>query len=242
MKRRRSGVRLWRMVRISVVVPAHNEEEVLPACLAALRSQSISEFELIVVDSASTDRTGEVARAHGAQVVRVERPGLARARQAGFEAASGEIVATTDADSQPPPDWLARLGAALADPEVVGVYGGLRLDGRGPWVRAAEGFFLLWQISNHFLGRPLFCGPNFAVRKQAFEEVGGFRRGEAFYDDDETDIRLAFKLRRIGKVVFLPDLLVTTSMRKLSGPHGLRYLIHHIRNYFRLCWLSYGKV
>ncbi|HAF69763.1 TPA: glycosyl transferase [Candidatus Acetothermia bacterium] len=177
------------MVRISVVVPAHNEEEVLPACLAALRSQSISEFELIVVDSASTDRTGEVARAHGAQVVRVERPGLARARQAGFEAASGEIVATTDADSQPPPDWLARLGAALADPE-----------------------------------------------------VGGFKRGEAFYGDDETDIRLAFKLRRVGKVVFLPDLLVTTSMRKLSGPHGLRYLFHHIRNYFRLCWLSYGKV
>lgn len=230
------------MAEISVVVPARDEEKTLPVCLAALRRQSVSDFELIVVDSASTDSTSEVARAHGAKVVRVDKPGLARARQAGFEAASGEIVATTDADSLPPPEWLARLKAALVDPEVVGVYGGLQLSGKGFSIKVAQNFFLNWQKLNHRLGRPLFCGPNFAVRKWAFEKVGGFKRGKAFYDDDETDIRLAFKLRRIGKVVFLPDLLVATSMRKLSGPHGLRYLLRHTWNYFRLCWVHYGNV
>jgi len=230
------------MSEISVVVPARNEERTLPMCLAALRRQSLPDFELIVVDSASTDSTGEVARAHGAKVVRLERPGLAPARQAGFELASGKIIATTDADSLPPPDWLARLKAAFADPIVAGVYGGLHLNGKGLWIRAAEGFFVNWQKLNHSLGRPLFCGPNFAVRKQAFEEVGGFKRGEAFYDDHETDIRLAFKLRRIGKVVFLPDLLVTTSMRRLSGIHGLHYLLRHTWNYFWLCWVRYGNV
>lgn len=226
---------------ISVVVPAHNEEELLPRCLSALEKQTMN-FELIVVDSASSDGTAEVAKRFGAKVIRVDEPGLARARQAGFQAARGKVVATTDADSVLPPDWLEKLTGAFRIPAVVGVYSGLALEGRGPFVRGAEGFFLFWQQLNHWLRRPIFCGPSFAVRKWAFEEVGGFKRGGEFYEDDETDIRLAFKLLRIGKVVFLPRVKVLTSTRKLSGQRGLGYLAHHTGNYFRLCWLRYRDV
>ncbi|HDJ30040.1 MAG TPA: glycosyltransferase [Candidatus Acetothermia bacterium] len=226
---------------ISVVVPAHNEEELLPRCLAALKKQTV-DFELIVVDSASCDGTAAVAKRLGAKVISVKELGLARARQAGFDLAQGEIVVTTDADSVPPPDWLEGLTKPFRIPEVVGAYGSLILEGKGPLVRGAEGFFLFWQWLNHHLGRPLFCGPSFAVRKQAFEEVGGFKRGETFYADDETDIRLAFKLRRVGKVVFLPQVRILNSTRKLSGWRGLGYLAHHTGNYFRLCWLRYNDV
>ena len=232
---------LRRSMMLSVVVPAHNEEELLPRCLSALEKQTVS-FELIVVNSASCDRTAEVAKRFGAKVISVKELGLARARQAGFQMAKGEVVATTDADSVPPPDWLEELTEVFRIPEVVGTYGPLALEGRGPFVRGAEKFFRFWQQLNHRLGRLLFCGPSFAVRKRAFEEVGGFKRGGTFYEDDETDIRLAFKLRRVGKVVFLPRVMVLNSARKLSGWRGLGYLAHHTANYFRLCWLHYGDV
>lgn len=229
-------------MRISVVVPAHNEQEALPRCLAALENQELRDFELIVVDSASTDATAQVARAHGAKVVRVDELGLARARQAGFEAASGEVIASTDADSTPPPHWLARLVSPFSRPQVVGAYGGLALAGEGISTRVAERLFLVWQRINHALSRPIFCGPNFAVRRDAFFRVGGFKRGSEYYPDDETDLRLAFKLLRVGEVVFLPDLLVPTSTRRLSGGERARYLLRHTRNYFRTCWLRYGDV
>jgi len=229
------------MAKISVVVPAHNEEAMLPATLEALRHQDVKEFELIVVDSASTDATGEVAKAYGALVIRVNEPGSARARQAGFEAASGQIIASTDADSVPPPDWLGRLVGPFRNSEVVATYGGVRLARGGLVIRVAERFFNGWQRLNHALKRPIFCGANFAVRKRTFLEVGGFRWGEAFPHEGE-DIRLAVKLLKMGEIVFMPDLLVATSTRSFGGPGTLRYLIRHVRNYLRTYWLRYGNV
>ncbi|MDH7485682.1 MAG: glycosyltransferase family A protein [Anaerolineae bacterium] len=69
------------------------------------------------MDNASTDATAEIARRFGARVVREPRKGVARARQTGFEAARGEIIASTDADTRVPPYWLARIVAHFeADP------------------------------------------------------------------------------------------------------------------------------
>jgi len=234
-------VRLWPMAKISVVVPAHNEEATLSATLEALRRQDLKEFELIVVDSASTDATAEVAKAYDALVIRVDEPGSARARQAGFEAASGHIVASTEADSIPPPDWLGRLVGPFRNPQVVGTYGGLSLIGDGLAFKMAERFFIHWQRLNHALKRPIFCGANFAVRKRIFLEVGGFMWRNTLPHEGE-DIRLAVKLLKMGKVVFMPDLLVATSTRSFAGPGRLRYLIRHARNYFQTYWLRYGNV
>ena len=70
---REQGIRAGRvrmMKAVSVVVPARNEEKLLPRCLFALRQQKYDDFEIIVVDSASTDHTQQVARSFGARVVR----------------------------------------------------------------------------------------------------------------------------------------------------------------------------
>ena len=100
--------------RFSVVVPAHDEADLLGATLEALAAQDVdAAYEVVVVDNASTDATAEVARAHGARVVAEPRRGVCRARQTGVDAARGEIVASTDADSLVPPDWLRRLDATL---------------------------------------------------------------------------------------------------------------------------------
>ncbi len=226
------------MTRISVVVPARNEEERLPRCLAALRCQSLSDFELIiVVDSASTDRTGEVARDSGARVVRVEEPGVARARQAGFEVAQGEIIVSTDADSVVPTNWLENLTSPFQNSEVVGTFGTLHLNGGGIWAGLTRSFFPLFQNVNFHLGRPLFSGQNFAVRKVAFLGVGGFatRRG---YPKVAEDVRLGLKLKRKGRIAFLRDLAVKTSARRFQGAHGLLYVGYHTGVYLKVCWLE----
>ncbi len=209
----------------------------LPRCVAALRRQTLQGFELIVVDSASIDGTAKLAQRLGARVVRVTQPGVARARQAGFDAATGEVIVSTDADAIPSPDWLERLVAPFDAPEVVGVYGTLNFTGDGLFPHFSHAFFSGFQALNFELGRPLFCGPNFAVRAAAFHAAGGFATQRGFPREAE-DVRLAMKLRDAGRIVFLRDLPMTVSSRSLRGVRALLYTAHHTGVYFRVCWLG----
>ncbi len=225
------------VMKISVVIPARNEEEFLPVCLRALIHQTVQDFEVIVVDSASADQTSTVARAFGARVIRLNEPGVGLARQVGFAAAHGEIILSTDADAVPPPDWVERLSAPLIDPRVVGSYGTLLLIGAKGLSGFARSFFPWFQGLNARLGRPLFCGPNFGVRADAFQAVGGFRV-DSGYPREAEDVQLAFKLTKQGKVVFLRNLVVPVSARRFRGSEGLRYTGHHVGNYLRLFWFE----
>src|SRR5438093_1303856 len=104
-------------MRVSVVVAARNAEATLPACLSALSLQDFprAEFEVLVVDDGSTDRTAEVAAAAGARVISTPPSGPAAARNRGAEAARGEILAFTDADCAPDPGWLSAMTAPFSD-------------------------------------------------------------------------------------------------------------------------------
>ena len=101
-------------MRLSVVVPAYNEQDYLPACLESIlaelaRNTARGEFEIIVVDNTSTDRTAEVAsRFPGVRVVTEPRKGLTRARQCSLDQARGTILAYVDADTRMPPGWVGR--------------------------------------------------------------------------------------------------------------------------------------
>ena len=222
---------------VSVVIPARNEEAYLPECLARLREQSLPGFEIIVVDSASTDRTGAVARALGARVIRLEQPGVGLARQAGFDAVSRGIIVSTDADALPSRDWIERLVEPFRDPAAVCVFGTIRLSGAGALVAIGHSLFRAFQSANLLLGRPICCGPNFAVRKSAFREVGGFAVGRT-YPNEAEDVRLALKLRSVGKVVFLHGLSMDVSARSLAGGRAVKYIAHNTGVYFRACWLQ----
>lgn len=228
------------MSRVSVVVPARNEEELLPRCLFALRQQEFSNFEIIVVDSASTDETQQVAKSFGVRVIRLEEPGVARARQAGFDAATGKIIVSTDADAIHEPDWLKRMVTPFADPDVVGTFGTIELTGQKIWTRLGHALFSGFQAANLQIGHPLFCGPNFAVRKDAFHNIDGFRvNGE--YPDEAEDVQLAQKLKKSGKIVFLPRNKVVVSSRRLDKGQGFRYTGHHAGVYLKVCWFGNAK-
>src|SRR3989344_1833184 len=111
-------------MKISFVIPAYNEEIILPRCLNSIKhalSQGTYDAEIIVANNASTDRTKEVAsRIEGVRVVDEPRKGLTRARQAGYVASSGELIANVDADTMLTPNWLPTVMKEFAkNPKLV---------------------------------------------------------------------------------------------------------------------------
>ncbi len=214
----------------SVVIPAYNEAEQLPALLEALKLQTLPPAEVIVVDNASSDDTARVAERLGARVLRCARPGVAYARQLGLEAATGEWVATTDADSVPESGWLLALDrAARSGSGAVGLYGPMQflpLEGRVTPVQA--------RLSGHgyrsflgvmaALGRPNTGGANMAYSRSAALLCGGYPAVEA-----REDVLLGLALQELGEVRYVPEARVHTSARRLNRGWG-PFLWQHIRN------------
>jgi cellulose synthase/poly-beta-1,6-N-acetylglucosamine synthase-like glycosyltransferase len=145
------------------------------------------------------------------------------------------VIVSTDADALPSPDWLERLVAPLRDPATVCAFGTIRLSASGLLVAIGHALFRAFQRVNLMLGRPICCGPNFAVRAGAFHDVGGFAAGSELPNEAE-DVHLAIKLRSAGRVVYLPHLAMNVSARSLAEGRALRYIAHHTRVYFRVCW------
>ncbi len=214
-------------VLISVIIPAYNEEMLLPRCLESLKRQSFrGAYEILVVDNNSRDRTSDVAREAGAEVVFEPHPGITWARQKGLETARGEIVACTDADSTVGPRWLETIWDAFArDPAAVAVGGqvsyarGRGFGGNlpywfGPLVLSSE------RLLCRIVGRPGgFWGANFAARRSALIRAGGFNRTIDFHGEDAE---LAARLRPLGRILFDAGNVVRTSPRRYEGRGALR--------------------
>jgi len=159
-------------VKISIVIPAFNEADFLPRCLDSLMTQkNAPNFEVIVVDNASTDETANVAGKYGFRVIYESKKGVVHARQAGLEAAKGQIIVSTDADSFFPEFWLHNIHSFfLEHPEASGLAGNYHFY-KGPlWARimpAVLGFFI-WGLSL-IIHRPIYVsGANLSFRKEAF--------------------------------------------------------------------------
>lgn len=210
--------RLAVMGTISVIVPCLDDAEFLTACLDALAAQSRPADEIIVVDNGSTDATIDVAEAHGVRVVHEPLRGIWPATAAGFDAASGALLARLDADSVPATDWLAQVERRMsrADrPTVVtgaGVfYGGTpvrRWIGRRLYLAA---YFALVGV---LLGHPPVFGSNYAIRREAWLSLRALvHRDRA---DLHDDLDLAWWLQPGMSVVRDRTLVVGISARPLD--------------------------
>ena len=195
---------------ISFIIPAYNEEQLLGRTLCALKDAAgaLQEpWEIVVADDASTDRTAEIAREHGALVVTVHNRQIAATRNAGARAARGEFLLFIDADTVVTAGALRSAVAAMQQ----GAAGGgcaFRFDGRLPLygrVMAAVGT-PLYRLLGIASGCFLFC------TRQAFEAVGGFN--EELFGAEEYAMSRA--IRRQGRFVVLRE-FVTTSGRKLRA-------------------------
>jgi glycosyltransferase involved in cell wall biosynthesis len=201
---------------MAVVVPAHNEERLLPGCLASIRAAcggyAVSVF---VVADACTDATAAVASECGARVVRTDRRNVGAARFAGFAAAlavGAEWIATTDADSRVPPDWLDRQlvhVAAGAD----AVVGTVRVSEWADWPPWLPPMYELEYARHHAgLGHRHVHGANLGVTAAAYRAVGGFAPRR-----DGEDVALVRALWACGRrIAWATDLPVLTSSRAVG--------------------------
>jgi glycosyltransferase involved in cell wall biosynthesis len=204
-------------VQISVIVPAFNEERLLPASLRAVRA-AIAAFEargwaceLIVCDNNSTDRTAEIARAAGAMVVFEPFNQIARARNAGATHASGDWLVFVDADSQPSQELFEEVAAEIEGGRCLAGGSTVALD-TDRWV--AQFFAALWNTLSRLCkwgaGSFVYC------ETSAFREIGGF--SQTLYAGEEIDLfkRLKRLARRKGRsIAILHRHPLVTSDRKL---------------------------
>lgn len=185
---------------ISVVVAARNEADTLPALLDALDRQSHPDYEVILVDDASTDDTHALASewAHerdNASVVQITDPSPPRKKHAltqGINAARNDVLALTDADCTPPSDWLSTIAAthAQTDDDLVLVgYSPLRGSGLlGTFARYETLLDALYTTAALGLGRPFMAvGRNLSYPRSVFNAVGGFSHdgGQASLSGDD---------------------------------------------------------
>lgn len=199
--------------RVSVIVPLRNEEAHALATLQALSLQDYPGWwEVLCVNDRSTDRTDAILSDFCAQDPRfslVRIPGDApkvpspkkRALAAGFAAARGEILMTTDADCLPPPGWLKSMAGRFA-PGVGIVQGPKRIRGNGTLISRYQEHEVFGLVSveaaTFALSRPMIASaPSLAYRKELYEEVGGFAGLEdSVSGDDDLLVRKMQKVPR----------------------------------------------
>ena len=229
---------------VSVVIPAHNEESVLPNTLDSLLVQSRPPKEIIVVNNASTDQTGIVANRYKEKftaqkslfvVLTEPRLGIAYARNAGFRKATQPIIASTDSDTIVAPDWIARIVRHFKNHASVAVVGRIVMSDAPPFIRRLTqlgyigGYFKLGRL---LLGFHPLSTANCGVRKDAFDQTNGF--DPRIKDPDGLDdVYLAGQLSLLGTITYDHTIIVGSSFRRYQS--FSRFFHSTIRRY-RAAW------
>lgn len=215
-------------MKASIIIPAYNEEKYIGRTLtAALNQDFTEEFEVIVIDNASTDKTFEEAnRFSGVIVLREEKKGVQFARECGRQKAQGEILACLDADSVPPRDWLKKGAAYFDNPKIVGVSGIYDYYDANFFFRVFCFFYqkFIYRFV-HFIVQDILkigavmLGGNSFIRAKAMEQIKGFNTAIKFYGDDADTGR---RLTKVGKVLYKNNIVVKSSARRLTGLNGIK--------------------
>lgn len=195
--------RATRAPRISVIVPAMNEEDFIGAAIA--RSQAARPLEVLVVDGGSTDRTREIAGALGARVLQAP-PGRAVQMNAGAAAASGDVLLFLHADTLLPDRYDRLLWRVLSRPGTIAGAFRLRIDSPRRSLRAIE-WLANWR--SRALQMP-YGDQAVYLRRETFEQVGGFPDLPAM-----EDFGWVRRLRRTGRIGVSPAAVVTSGRRWL---------------------------
>jgi glycosyltransferase involved in cell wall biosynthesis len=204
-------------MKISIVIPAYNEEHYIGPCIQSVQEQHSEDiFEIIVVDNGSTDETMATAKKfRGVTVLHEPKKGPSHARQRGFIEAKGNYIAFIDADTRVPAEWIDKIKKEFAkDPALVCLSGPFRYYDLPP----VQKFFaeLLWDLSakpTYWLTGFMALFANCVIKREALAQIGGLDTTIAFYGDDTN---LAWRLSKIGKVKFLMGFYILGSGRRLA--------------------------
>lgn len=235
-------------MKISVVIPARNEAAVLPKCLESLADQTRPPDEIIVVDNASEDGTVQSAVKFPSVIVQSQvKVGRVHARNAGFAAATGDIIARIDADTVVPPDWLEHIESFYAQKKHANDAwtGGAHFDNVPlSWLVSRTYNWLVFDFNTILLGHPTLWGSNMALPKETWLSVA---RETCRINTIHEDLDLSIHLHKRGVTIYRDKTLpVGAHMRRVLDdraelwsylkmwPNTLRH--HGIRSW-PVCWL-----
>ena len=232
------------MLKISFVIPAHNEEKLIGKCLKSVFEEikrGDYQTEVIVVDNVSSDKTREEAlKFKGVTVVNEPFKGLVQARRAGFVVSTGELVANIDADTMLPKGWLQKVMSEFEkDDNLVAlsgpfIYHDLDIIDR-VLIKIFYAFGYIFHLLFHYVFRvgAMLQGGNFVIRREALIKVGGYDLSIDFYGED-TDV--ARRISKVGKVKWAWTLPMYASGRRLREEgivvSGARYAINYFSTIF----------
>lgn len=204
-------------MKISLIIPAHNEEKYIGSCLEhAIKNSNGRFFEIIVVDNLCTDKTMEIAaKFPGVKIVKESKKGTSASRHGGYKIATGDVLAFIDADTRMPKGWVEKIKNAFSKNAKLACLS-------GPYtyydVSPVENFFIrtYWPVASATgaLTECVVIGGNFAIRKSVLDKMNGFNVSLEFYGDD-TDV--ARRASEFGKVKFDPYFIMPTSARRFKG-------------------------
>jgi glycosyltransferase involved in cell wall biosynthesis len=240
-------------MKVSVVIPAHNEEKNIADTIRAVLAQDYPDFEVIVVDNASTDRTAEVARRFESagksfngkssgkpilKVVHEPRKGLLSARERGRKEAEGEIIINMDADCLPLPNHLSRGMKHFNKRNTVAVTGPYDYHDGHPIFRHSSLAMqrYIYRLTSAILQSPLIkkgavlIGGNNFIRTEVLEKAGGYDTSIVFYGED-TDT--AKRISPHGKIVFDPNLSIKTSARRFKAEGNVRITVKYLFHFWK---------
>ena len=225
--------------RASVVVPAYNAAATLPACLASIAHLNYPDYETIVVDDGSTDSTADIAKSAknaGIRTLRLEHRGLAAARNAGLEAATGRIVAFIDADAEADSDWLYHLVETIIRCDAEAAGGQNFPPGADSMIAsaiaAAPGEPREVRMGADKLAQ--LCGCSMAVEKSKFDTPDLF---DPQFDAAGDDVDFSWRMRDRGlELAYAPGAIAIHKRRAT-----IRGYLHQQRGYGRAEGLLFRK-
>lgn len=203
-------------MKVSVIIPAFNEEKYIEKCLISIFDQEEKPDEIIVIDNNSTDKTSEIAKRYEVKVIKEIIQGITPTRNRGFNEAKHEIIARTDADTWVRKDWIKRIKenfknnkklVALSGPTHFYDFPLHNLMQHSQWQNKAIFLYIKSQIKHGTL-----YGPNTAIRKDAWQKI----KNEICLDDKmvHEDTDLAIHIGKHGDVKTDSRLVVDTSFRR----------------------------
>ncbi|MEE9252048.1 MAG: glycosyltransferase family 2 protein [Thermodesulfobacteriota bacterium] len=199
-------------MNLSVIIPALNEARHLTAAIRAVRDKAAlgEPRDIIVVDSGSTDGTGEVARGLGARLVGCghNQGGRAAALNRGAESATGDVFLFLDADTLPPLGYDQSIKSVLEDPGVVGGAFEFALSGSGFALRLVE----LVNRVRYRIWRRYYGDQGVFVRAEVFRRLGGYPPRRILEASE-----FCVSLGRVGKLALIPKKMVTSPRRFVDG-------------------------
>jgi len=228
-------------MKVSIVIPALNEEKNIASVIRATLAQDYPSFEVIVVDNGSVDKTIDIASQFPIKVVSELRKGTNYAREKGRQVATGDVIANLDADCLPPPHWLS-IGVAHMKNKNVSAVSGPYDYYDGGWLFRTLSlatqkniYSSTNKITNSLNSGGAIIGGNVIIRASVFKKAGGYNTAIVFYGDD-TDT--AQRVSKYGKIIFDRNFIVKSSARRFKNEGIFKVTFLYVFYFFYVTFLS----